>query len=59
MEAHIASREKATGRINPRYTNLNWHGLGAGPFASSQQAYDSMQIRSASSARKLQAKEAK
>ncbi|MFD1956817.1 sulfatase [Paenibacillus thailandensis] len=59
MEAHIASREKATGRINPMYTNLNWHGLGAGPFASSQQAYDSMQIRSASSARKLQAKEAK
>ncbi|MDQ1913661.1 sulfatase [Paenibacillus sp. GD4] len=58
MESHIAARERATGRTNPMYTNLNWHGKGCGPFTSSQQAYDSMQIRSASSARKLQAKEA-
>lgn len=58
MEAHIASRERSTGRTNPIYTNLNWHGLDRGAFTSSQQAYDSMRIRSASSARKLQAKEA-
>ncbi|MFC5452701.1 sulfatase family protein [Paenibacillus aestuarii] len=59
MEAHIHAREQATSRTNPIYTNLNWHGLGVGAFTSSQQAYDSMHIKSPSSARKLQAKEAK
>ena len=28
MQAHIARREKETGRTNPIYTNLNWHGQG-------------------------------
>jgi len=59
MEAHIARREKETNRTNPMYTNLNWHGLGTGPFQSSQQAYDSLYIGSITSARRLQAKEKK
>jgi hypothetical protein len=57
MEAHIARREAQTGRINPMYTNLNWHGLGCGPFASSEQAFESLHIGSATVARRLQAKE--
>jgi arylsulfatase A-like enzyme len=56
MEAHIARREAQTGRINPMYTNLNWHGLGCGPFASSEQAFESLHIGSATVARRLQAK---
>lgn len=55
MQAHIAKREKQTGRTNPMYTNLNWHGLGCGPFKSSQQAYDAMHIGSPKAAEKLQA----
>jgi arylsulfatase A-like enzyme len=57
MQAHIAKRTKQTGRANPMYTNLNWHGHGGGPFKTSQQAYDTMYIGSPSQARKLQAKE--
>jgi len=57
MEAHIAKRETQTGRTNPMYTNLNWHGLDCGPFKTSQQAYDSMYIGSIGTARKLQSKE--
>lgn len=56
MQAHIARREKETGRTNPIYTNLDWHGKGCGPFQSSQQAYDSLHIASISVARSLQAK---
>ncbi len=56
MEAWIEKRESDTGRTNPMYTNLNWHGLGVGPFKSSQQAYDSMHIGDSTAARKLQAK---
>lgn len=59
MEAHIAKREKETGRTNPMYTNLGWHGKGDKPFVSSQEAYDNLYIGSISTARSLQAKEEK
>ena len=55
MAAHIAKRTSETGRENPMYTNLDWHGLGCGPFTSSQQAYDSMHIGDPEEAKKLQA----
>ena len=57
MQAHIVKREKETGRTNPMYTNLNWHGKGTGPFKTSQEAYDSMHIGSPNAAKGLQAKE--
>lgn len=57
MQAHIARREKETGRRNPMYTNLNWHGKGCGPFTSSKQAYEAMHIGSPKAAKGLQAKE--
>ncbi len=57
MHAHIAKREKQTGRKNPMYTNLKWHGLPHGPFTSSQQAYNEMHIGSPLAAQKLQARE--
>lgn len=58
MQAWIAQREKATGRINPMYTNLRWHGKDevGGPFTSAQQAYDTLHIGSPKAAQKLQAK---
>jgi arylsulfatase A-like enzyme len=56
MQAHIARREKQTGRPNPMYTNLDWHGKGCGAFKTSQQAYDTLHIRDPVQARKLQAK---
>jgi arylsulfatase A-like enzyme len=56
MQAHIAKRERETGRTNPIYTNLNWNGKG-GPFTSSQQAYDTLYIGSPETANQLQAKE--
>lgn len=55
MEAHIAKREKETGRTNPMYTNLNWNGHG-GPFKTSQEAYDTLHIGDPETAKKLQAK---
>jgi len=57
MQAHIARREKETGRRDPIYTNLNWHGAGCGPFKSSRQAYTTMHIGSPKAAKGLQAKE--
>jgi arylsulfatase A-like enzyme len=57
MQAHIARREKETGRKNPMYTNLNWHGRGTGPFKTSQEAYDTMHIGSPGAAKALQSKE--
>ena len=57
MQAWIAKREKETGRRNPIYTNLNWHGKGCGPFKTSQQAYDGMHIGSPGAAKSLQTKE--
>lgn len=57
MLEHIARREKETGRTNPMYTNLRWHGQPHGPFTSSDQAYNEMHIGSPDAARKLQARE--
>ena len=54
MQAHIARREKETGRKNPIYTNLDWHGTGGGPFKTSQQAYDTLHIGSPEAAKELQ-----
>jgi arylsulfatase A-like enzyme len=59
MNAHIARREAQTGRKNPMFTNLGWHGHGDAPFTSSKQAYNTMYIGSPRSAQKLQAKSAK
>jgi arylsulfatase A-like enzyme len=61
MQDYIAKREKETGRTNPMYTNLHWHGHPEikRPFKSSQEAYDSMHIGDPEVARKLQAKAAK
>lgn len=59
MQDHIARREKETGRRNPIYTNLNWHGKGCGPFKSSKQAYETLHIGSPKAAKGLQAKELK
>jgi arylsulfatase A-like enzyme len=59
MHAYIARREKATGRTNPMYTNLGWHGHGDEPFKSSEQAYNTLYIGSPKTAQKLQAKDAK
>ena len=57
MENHIAKREKETGRINPMYTNLHWHGRDdRGPFESSDEAYNTLHIGDVEAARKLQAK---
>ncbi|NKB70721.1 MAG: sulfatase-like hydrolase/transferase [Candidatus Latescibacteria bacterium] len=56
MDAWIAQREGATGRENPMYTNLQWHGTSYdGPFKTSQDAYDNMHIGSVGAANKLQA----
>jgi arylsulfatase A-like enzyme len=57
MQAHIARREKETGRTNPMGRNLDWHGHGCGPFKSSEQAYTTMHIGSPKAAKGLQAKE--
>ncbi len=55
MEQFIARREKETGRTNPMYTNLDWHGFeGRGPFKSSDEAYNTMHIGSSQTAQKLQ-----
>jgi len=60
MDAHIAKRESETGRKNPMYTNLNWHGIkDKGPFESSEEAYNSLHIGDVEAARKLQARLAK
>jgi arylsulfatase A-like enzyme len=56
LQAHIAKREKQTGRKNPIYTNLNWHGKGV-QFKTSQEAYDTLHIGSPKAAEALQAKE--
>ncbi len=57
MQAHIARRTKQTGRENPMYTNLGWHGHGDKPFASSQEAYDTLYIGGPAQAKALQARE--
>ena len=56
MDDWIAKREKETGRPNPMFTNVNWHGTEHdGPFESSQQAYDTLHIGSVGAANRLQA----
>ena len=60
MNAHIARREKETGRPNPVQNQPEWHGKpGIDYFTSSQQAYDSLHIGSKKEAKKLQAKDEK
>jgi arylsulfatase A-like enzyme len=62
IQRWIAKREKETGRPNPMYTNLNWHGGAGGhqgPFESSQQAYDCLHIGDPKTAQRLQARAAK
>jgi len=54
MNAHIVRREKATGRRNPAFTNLNWSGHGR-PFAGHEEAYNTLHIGSPKAAEKLQA----
>ncbi len=56
MEAHITSRTEATGRPSPIEVLVDWHGkAGLGPFRSSEDAYRTLHIGSADSARRLQA----
>ncbi len=57
LEAWVERREAETGRVNPMYTNLDWHGSRThqGPFTSSQQAYDTLHIGSVGAADRLQA----
>ena len=54
MNAHIARRERETGRPDPIFTNLNWHGQGK-VFGTSQEAYHTLHIGSPKMAEKLQA----
>lgn len=56
MLAHVANREKATGRKAPIYTNLNWNGFGR-PFESSDEAYNTMHIGDPEAAKRLQSKD--
>ena len=53
MLAHIAARTAVTGREAPIYTNLNWSGFGR-PFASSDEAYNTLHIGDPEAAKKLQ-----
>ena len=53
MLAHIAKRSNAVGREAPIYTNLNWSGFGR-PFASSDEAYNTLHIGDPEAARRLQ-----
>lgn len=56
LKAHIAKRENETGRKNPMFTNLHWHGIKErGPFKTSEEAYNTMHIGDVEAARKLQA----
>ncbi|MBC7237161.1 MAG: sulfatase, partial [Chloroflexi bacterium] len=60
MEAHIARREAETGLPNPIYHQPGWHGKeGIDYFESSEQAYNTLYIGSASQAARLQARDAK
>ncbi len=60
MAAWIARREAETGKANPMYTNLQWHGKERqGPFPSSEAAYKELYIGSVKTAEQLQARDAK
>jgi len=56
MQNWIAKRESETGRTNPMFTNLNWHGKGV-QIKSSKQAYNLLHIGSPKAAQELQARE--
>ncbi len=57
MDGWIAKREEETGLPNPMYHQGDWHGHeGVGSFKTSQQAYDTLHIGSASQAKQLQEK---
>ena len=59
MAAWIARREAETGKTNPMYTNLQWHGKERqGPFPSSEAAYNELYIGSVKTAERLQAGDA-
>ncbi|WP_276354850.1 sulfatase family protein [Cohnella caldifontis] len=45
LNEFVRLREAAVGRTNPIYTNTDWHGLGTGPFTSSEAAYEALGIR--------------
>jgi arylsulfatase A-like enzyme len=54
-EAFIARRERETGRPNPMQTQGDWSGGAGAPFASSQEAYDSLRLGGKKEAQKAQA----
>ncbi len=57
LQAWIRKRQDETGLPNPIQNQEGWHGQeGVGYFASSQQAYDTLYIGSASAGAKLQAR---
>ncbi len=58
MQDWIARREEETGRTNPMYRNLHWHGSKEveGPFESAEQAYSTLHIGDPEAARRLQAR---
>ncbi len=55
MSTHIARREEETGRRNPMFTNLGWHGVGDDPFQTSEEAYQKLHLGSRKEAQQLQA----
>lgn len=58
MQAFVERRERQTGRPNPIADPGDWHGVeGAGPFSSSEQAYQRLFIGSSRQAHRLQADE--
>lgn len=60
LEAFIQRRQAETGLPNPIEHQGDWHGhAGLGPFASSQQAYDTLHIGDPKQAAKLQAESRK
>lgn len=59
MNDYIKKRERETGRQNPIYTNVGYHGMGDKPMKTSQEAYDTFYLGSITKARSLQAEEEK
>ena len=57
MDNWIAKRKMETGMDSPIYEQGDWHGIqGLGSFKSSQEAYDSLYIGDANTAKRLQEK---
>ena len=57
MDKWIAKRKKETGMDSPIFEQGDWHGIqGHGSFKSSQEAYDSLYIGDANTAKRLQEK---